>query len=139
MSGTLQPAPTATQTVSSGTAGVFPVGLGYYPQEGSRCVTAQYNWSNQAGYADDLSQLVARGVETTIQSVFVDNSSNSQGVTLTVAGTGQVICCPALSQGVFPLLFTGTPLLQIATPAPVAAVTRCYFLNVPAAPGVWHI
>jgi hypothetical protein len=126
-------------TVASGAAGVFPVSYGYYPAEGSRCVTAQYNWASQAGYAEDFSQLVARGVETTIQSAFIDNGANAQSVTLTIGGTGHVVTCPANSQGVFPLYFTGTPTCQIVTSAPIAAVTRIYFVNVPSSPSVWHV
>lgn len=139
MSGTLQAAPTATQTVASGGAGIMPIGFGYYPQEGSRCVTAQYNWLTQAGYAEDFSQLVDRGMATAIQAVYVDNSTNTQSVTFTIGGTGQVITCPASSQGIFPLFMTGQPTLQITTQAPINAVTRCYFLNVPCGGSVWHV
>jgi hypothetical protein len=120
--------------VSSGAAGVFPTSFGYYPVEGSRVVQAQYNWGSQAGFNEDLSQLVARGVETTIQSVYVDNSANPQAVTLMVSGTGQVVIVPANQQGIYPLFFTGAPSLMIFVPTVGAAnsVTRCHYLNVPA-------
>lgn len=138
MSQTLQPAGTATQTVASGTVAVSAVAFGYYPQEGSRVVSAVYNWTAQTGFAEDLSQLVARGVETTIQSVFIDNSSNPQAVTLTANGTGQVLVCPGLSQAMFPLFLTGAPGFQLTVPATTAAVTRLSLLNCPCgSAGVW--
>lgn len=139
MSATISPQQTGTQTVASGAFGAFPVSLGYYPIEGSRAVTAQYNWTAQAGFAEDLSQLVAWGIETAIQAGYVDNGSNSQSVTITIPATGQVITCPANSQGFFPLLFTGTPAFQITTPFAIAAVTRVILLNVPVNPCVWHV
>lgn len=125
--------------ISSGAAGAFPVSYGYYPHEGSRCVSAAYNWTAQASFTEDMGQLVARGVETTIQTVFIDNSGNAQSVTLTANGTGQVITCPASSQGFFPFLLTGIPGFTIATPATIAATTKCFFVNVPIAACVWHV
>lgn len=144
MSGIIQKAPTAAQTLASGTEGVFAVGYGYYPGEGSRCVTVIYDWTVLSGYAEDASQLVSKGLESTVQSVYIDNSGNTQSVTMTVQGTGQVIVCPASSQGIFPLFFTGVPSFNIITtaagvPTPIAASTRCYFLNFPISPAVWHV
>lgn len=143
MSGVIQAAPSASQTLASRTAGVFAVGYGYYPEENSRSITAQYNWAAQSGYAEDLGLAVAMGVESSIQSVFIDNSLNPQPVVITVAGTGQVVNCAPYSMGVFPLFLTGMPSFNIVTigangvPAIVAATTRCYFLNFPISPTVW--
>ena len=140
MSGSnVQGAPTASMTISAGQESVFSIGFGYYPQEGSRCVSAQYNWTAQLGYFEDLSQLVARGVETAIQAVYIDNTTCPQIVTMTIGGTGQLIVCPANSQGVFPCFFTGTPQFTLSVASASASVTRLYLLNVPAqAAGVWQ-
>lgn len=144
MSGIIQAPDSATRALSGGGEAVFNVGYGYYPQEGSRAVTTQYNWITIASYAEDGSQLVAKGVETTIQSLYVDNSGNTQGVQIIIAGTGQVINCPASSQGVFPAFFTGIPSFTISSvlagvPTPIAATTRLCLLNFPVSPAVWHI
>lgn len=139
MSATIPTNQTGTQTVASGAFGAFPVSLGYYPREGSRAITAQYNWTAQAGFSEDLSQLSAQGVETTPQACYIDNSGNSQSVTITIPATGQVITCPANSQAFFPLLFTGTPAFNITTPFVIAAVTRVIFLNIPQGAAVWHV
>jgi hypothetical protein len=134
----LQLPPSASMTVSGNTAGVFPVSFGYFPSEGSRCVSVQYDWTSRTSYAEDLSQLVARGVETTIQGVYVDNSTVAQYVTLSVAGTGQILIVPPYSQGLFPVFFTGTPSYAISVPASAASVTRLILLNVPPqSVGVW--
>jgi hypothetical protein len=131
--------------VASGAAAAFPVGFGYYPPEGSRVVSAQYNFATQLAFAEDLSQLVARGVETSIQSAYIDNSANSFNVTLTIGGTLQVLNIPPFACGIFPVFFTGTPAFSIVSAGNVnnavlgtAALTRVLLLNVPASPDLWN-
>src|SRR5271168_4809205 len=144
MSGIFQQGDTANRTLAGRSAGVFETGNGYYPQEGSRVVSAQYNWATIAAYAEDGSQLVALGVESTLQGLYIDNSANTQGVQIIIAGTGQTINCPASSQGYFLAFFSGIPSFNIATvlagvPTPIAATTRVCLLNFPVSPAVWHI
>jgi hypothetical protein len=143
MSGVVQ-TQTGSQTIASGQVPVFSIGYGYYPNEGSRCVTTMYNWTAQATYVEDVSQLQERGVLTILQSVYIDNSTNTQGVQIIVNGTGQVINCPASSQGIFPLFLPENATFSISSvlagvPTPIAATTRCYFVNCPVSPAVWHI
>lgn len=131
MSGSIQPAQTGAATISSGAAGVFPVTYGYYPEEGSRAISAIYPWSATTGYFEDLSQLQARGVETTVQSAFVDNSTCGQPVTLQVSGTNQIVIIRANAQGMVPLFFTGAGSLQVSVPAVDAGLTRIQYMNTP--------
>ena len=138
MSASIQPAPTATATIVSGAAAAFPISLGYYPQEGSRAISAQYNWTAQAAYAEDLSQLSARGMETTIQGIYVDNSLCSSPVTILIGTSGQVIICPGNAQGAFPAMFSGAQGYQISVPGVVSGVTRLMLVNVPLnSSGIW--
>jgi hypothetical protein len=146
MSGTFQPMSPGSQTIASGNYGVMPISFGYYPIEGSRCVTVQYNWSTQNSYTEDLSTaLESHGIVTSIQSVYIDNSQNLESVVITVQTTGQVIICPPTSQGIFPLLFSGAAgfTIQSSVTGLSAAlqplqVTRLYLFNVPAnSSGVW--
>ena len=136
MSGVQNP-PTASMTVASGAAGVFPVSFGLYPQEGSRALSVQYDWTARRSYTEDLSQLQARGMETTIQTLYFDNSTVSAYVTLNVAGTVQVLILPPTAQGILPVFFA-TPTFSISVPATLAGVTRLILLNVPTqAIGTW--
>lgn len=122
---------TGTLNLNNKGAGPFPVSFGYYPEEGSRAITLQYNWQEQDLYVEDLNQLVTMGVETSIQSAFVDNSRNLYMVLIQVQGSGQVIVVPPNSQGIIPMLFTGTPSMQISSPTPSNGVTGITLLNVP--------
>jgi hypothetical protein len=142
MSGSQLPLSSGTLSFAGNNGAVFPIGFGYYPPEGSRAVNLQYAWASSASptpqsYNEDLSQAVARGIETSIQSVYIDNSSSSNIVTIVVAGTNQVIVCQPGYQGLSPIFFTGTPYYSITCSAPMGiaviaiGVTRVTFLNVP--------
>src|SRR5271165_3728542 len=139
MSGSLVGLQSGTLNVASGAAGVFPIGFGYYPVEGSRAITLQYSWTTNTGFNEDLSQLVAKGIETTIQGAWIDNSSNGVAVTLFIPALNQLINVPAYSQGIFPVFFTGTPGFQISVGAIFSGgVTRVTLINTPPqASGIW--
>jgi hypothetical protein len=140
MSASLQPLQLASQTVSGTAVAAMPTGCGYYPAEGSRVVNAIYNWASQAGYGEDLSQLVTLGLESSIQAVYIDNTENLNTVQLIVATSGQIISCPAYSQGIFPIFFSGTPFLQIVSlKSNATQCTRVSYLNFPVqTSGVWQ-
>jgi hypothetical protein len=151
MSGTVQAPDTATNRISSGGIQVSPVGIGYYPNEGSRSVSAIYNWTANTAYNEDLSGLQAAGMETTIQSIWVDNTANGAAVTLVVNGTGQRIVVPAYAMGCFPFFVSGAGGFSISSPIttvlssaegfdiPYTPVTRVVLLNVPCnTAGVWY-
>lgn len=144
MSGIVQ-TDTATRTVASGSAAVFPLAYSAWPQEGTRGIAMQYNFTSQASFTEDLSQVVAKGESVPLQTAYVDNSGNSQGVQFIIPGLGQVINVPANSQAILPFLFNPDgPAFSITTlaagvPTPIAATTRVILLNVPVSPCVWHV
>lgn len=124
-----------SSTIASGQAPVAPIACGLYPDEGSRCVSLQFDWRTRASYTDDLSQLMARGLLTTVQTAVVDNTGNAQSVSLTCFDTGQTIVCPAYAMGYFPIFVTGG-LIIVSTDRPVVATTRVELVNVPIGPAV---
>lgn len=144
MSGVIQ-TQSATQTIASGGAAVFPSSYSAWPQEGTRLVAAQYNFTSQASFTEDLSQLVSKGDAAPLQTLYVDNSGNTQGVQFVIPGAGQVINVPASSQAILPAFFNPNgPAYSITTlaagvPTPIAATTRVIIINVPVSPCVWHI
>jgi hypothetical protein len=88
----------------------------------------------------NLLQQYQTGQFTTIQAVWIDNSTVPTSVTLREIETGQTITCPAFSQGMYPIfsgvapVFTASLNLQ---PDPNYAVsigactTRIVFINTP--------
>jgi hypothetical protein len=137
MSGTQQNAGTGSQTLASGTASITPIGYGYSPPEGSRALYTQYNWASAPSFYEDGSQVVAKGLETCIQGVFIDNSTVAMPVTIYI-NPHQSLICPAYSQGVFPVFFSGNPQYEISVPNTLAiGTTRLTWLNIPVSPCVW--
>ena len=142
MSGTLAPINTSTLQIGNGaTAG--PTSFGYYPGEGSRVASTQYNFSTSLHFYEDLQNLKAYGVETAIQSIWVDNSNNPQPVTIVIAGSNQQIVVPNNSQGIFPAFFSDNAAFYISCSSYVTgstAITKCCLLNIPAnTAGTWNV
>lgn len=137
MSGSIVP-DSGSRTVAGGNFAVEPVAFGYYPAEGSRIAATQYSWSAQTSYTEDLSRVVQNGMETTAQSVFLDNSGNPNSANFYVPQTGQLIVVGAGKQGLYPVFFTGLPTFIISTSAMVTgAITRLCILNVPGSTDTW--
>ena len=139
MSGTQQNAGTGSQTLASGTASIAPIGYGYSPPEGSRALYTQYNWASAPSFYEDGSQVVAKGLETCIQGVFIDNSTVALPVTIYI-NPHQTLICPAYSQAVFPVFFSGNPQYEISvTNVLPVGTTRLTWLNIPVSPCVWPV
>lgn len=129
----------STITAGSITPWVTPITMGYLPREGTREANSQYNWANQSSYTDDLTQLQSVAGLSTIQGVLIHNRGNAQSVTLTVAGTGQSLTCPARSEATFPLIMGMTaPQITITVNGASTATTRCNWLNYPVSATVWN-
>lgn len=82
----------------------------------------------------DLTNQQAQGVIDQIQSVYVDNSGNGAALSIT-STTGQVIICPAESQGWFPVLSSNPPVFQFASGG--GTDVPLFFTNVPMPVGTW--
>ena len=141
MSGTTAPVNTVTRQVGNG-ATVGPTSFGFYPAEGSRVASVQYNWSSASAYYEDLSTLKSLGIQTTIQSIWVDNSANQSAVTIVIAGCNQSIVVPSNSQGIFPAFFGDNAGVYISVSAHSGfsniSTTKICLLNIPAnTAGIW--
>ena len=84
----------------------------------------------------DLNQLKNQGFSI-IQTVFIDNSLNSDKLILTVNQTNQVIKCPAYTQGYFPILATNNPKFKLTGLNVIPAKIKLYFLNFILSQGEW--
>ena len=129
MSGTIQP-PIQTGTLQINSGNAIPVTNGYYPPEGSRVCSTSYNFTTQATYFEDLSKLLIYGIETTVQSIWIDNSANLYPVTIFVGGSQQQIVLNANSQGIFPLFANANGMIWLQSSGG-SGLTNICLLNVP--------
>jgi len=123
-------------TISNGQAKSLPITIGLYPDEGTRSLTCNYDWTGTGTqYAEDGSSLVALGMETTPQAAWIDNSACPYPVQMVVNGTLQSVVIPPYSQGIVPLTFTGIPGYSVnlgGSAGSSAGHTAVTLLNVPA-------
>jgi hypothetical protein len=134
---------TGTLQINNGGITDLPVSFGYYPPEGSRIASTQYNFATQLQYYEDLSLLKALGMLTGVQSLWVDNSLNPEPVSIIVQGSNQYIQVPAQFQGIVPAFFSDGPGFYVSVPSYSAGTTSIFkmiMLNVPpAAAGLWGV
>jgi hypothetical protein len=128
----------ATAIPPAASPGYFanPVFNALVPKEGPKVVPVLLNYS-QFGFGSnsfnvDFRDLIEGGQIYCIQSVFIDNWNNATEVDVTVQGTGQVVRCPANSQGVFPVFAQKVARFTVSSTATADVPT--FWLNVPVAP-----
>jgi hypothetical protein len=127
----------------------FPVQIGTLPREGSKAIIVSLNWiSAPTGgivptFQVNLLQQFQTGQFSSVQSVYVDNSSVPYSVTLVCNESGQTLQIPPFSQGTFPLLAETAPsfsasMRAFANPSYGTKILNCttdlYFLNTPQKP-----
>lgn len=107
------------------------------PAEGPRAVPISVDFSVAGGspYSLDYSNQQA-GKFSQLQALYIDNAGNGSAVSVTINGVGQVITCPANSQGYFPVLCMNPIKLEFASNGNVAV--PIILLNFPVAPAVWN-
>lgn len=114
-----------------------PIDIGKVPREGALSVQGKYDFSaGVQSYVTDLTAIKQLGKISCIQSVFIDNSVNTQPVVLSVSGTNQSISVPANFQGVFPVIVSGQAVFTIASAG--NGVANIYFCNVQQAAFMWQ-
>lgn len=84
----------------------------------------------------DLLRHQERGRLKFTQSVYIDNSNNFSGLTLTFVGTGQVIIAPPLTQGDYPIKI-GTGPIRFSAVAAIGQKVSLIFSNMPAQGYLW--
>lgn len=114
-----------------------PIDNGRVPKEGPRSISITYDFSaGVQSYQTDMTSVKQLGKITALQSVFIDNSVNTQPIVLTVAGTNQSISVPANYQGVFPLFVGGQALFTVTSTGNKQATIQ--YCNVEQSASLWQ-
>jgi len=135
---------------------LVPVSLDTLPlsnREGSKCAYFNISWAAiLAQYSNppfvtaklNLLQQFQTGNFTTVQAVYIDNSTCAAAVLVTCDQTGQNITLNAFSQGMFPIVCNYSPSFTIQALFPYSngviqystCTTKFFFLNTPQKPFV---
>jgi hypothetical protein len=91
---------------------------GSYPSQGNRELYVNLNFTNVASITSDLFQEMEKGKIESIQSVFVDNSTNPNPLTIVFNQLYTLVVQP-FKQGIFPVIAQGKVAYVATTPAGV--------------------
>jgi hypothetical protein len=105
------------------------------PPEGPRVVAVACDFSQFQSFNIDFTLAMAQARITAVQTISLDNSANSDPVTIKVDGTAQSITAPARSQGVYAVISTNRPKFLVTSAGSVPLTLL--FLNVPLPTDVW--
>lgn len=108
-----------------------PVGIynGPIPKEGPKSIPVQANFALVASYVIDFTLIYNQGFISELQAVWIDNSSNTQAVTLTNLSSNQSIVVAAGRQGIYPVLSPNPP--RFSATSSGNGTVQFQFLNVP--------
>jgi hypothetical protein len=102
---------------------------GLMPAEGPKCIPQSFDFSVQASYAVDLSQAQGESILDFVQSAFIDNSLNSETVSVLVVGSGQNVKIPAGGAGWMTLFCPNPPRFTVSSAG--AGVVKIAWSNIP--------
>ena len=106
------------------------------PCEGAKAVPVSLDFSMNAAYQLNYSNLQQRGFISFVQTIFVDNSQANAGtITITIGGSNQVIVIRPNTQGYYPILMGNVVTITFSSTGSNKA--QFFLLNVPVAPGQW--
>ena len=116
----------------------FGVFDGLMPKQGPKAlpVTIPFSGALTSGTID-LTQQQQSNVISFVQTIYVDNSSNPQPLTWTTGLPGQIMKCPAYSEGYFPVIACNPPVFNFNSTGGVPV--QVIFLNIEIDCMVWTI
>lgn len=107
------------------------------PKEGPKSIPQRIDFTTNVSWSIDFSNLTANETITMIQTLFIDNSNNSDSLSVVFEGTQQTLICPPLAQGYFPILTQNWPKCVVSTSGGVVILIE--FINIPIPPSVWYV
>jgi len=125
---------------------ILPINQDTIPKEGSKGLPLSVSWPSQRiandgtmVYSINLLQQFQTGQFTSIQAVWIDNTTNAFAVQLIALETGEIVRCPAFAQGMFPLATSVAPVFnlvnlianQTGLAVNLPGSTRLIFFNTP--------
>lgn len=104
-------------------------------KEGPRTIPLILDFTANASYIIDISQLEQSGKMSMVQTMYIDLSGTDLALLITVRGTGQQIKAKGRTQGYYALLAPNPTSLTASQPGGVAVPIQ--LINVPIVGSVW--
>lgn len=120
--------------VNQNTLSALPSWNNKLPPEGPRFIPLNFDFSVATSWTVDLMQLQQQGKISTLQAFYVDNSSNTAAVTITMGLGGQIITVPTGAQGYVTCLVNNVPKFTVSSTGSTANI---FALNFPVTNAIW--
>jgi len=114
---------------------VFPSFNNKTPKEGPRYIPMTFDFTEADTWDVDLMQIQQQGKISTLQAFYVDNSVNTEELTITMGLGGQVIKVQPGYQGYMTALVNNVPKFSVSSPGGVSAIV--FALNFPVVNDLW--
>lgn len=109
--------------------------LGAAPAEGPMVVPVPIDFTAQTSYILDITYIQQQARISMLQTLYIDNSANTQPLYLILSTTNQTVKIPANSEAYMPLVFSNKLAVTLATTG--ALVVYVAALNVAMNAAVW--
>jgi hypothetical protein len=106
------------------------------PNEGPKAIPLLLNFVTVASYSLDLTYIQESGQISMVQTLFIDASTATAALVVTVNGTNQKIVAAAGTQGYYPVLCPNPPKFTFANTSG-ADVIPVFLINAPISGVVW--
>jgi hypothetical protein len=120
--------------VNQNTLSALPSWNNKLPPEGPRFIPLSFAFTVATEWSVDLMQLQQQGKISTLQAFYIDNSTNTAPVTITMGLGGQVITLAAGQQAYMTCLINNVPKFTVSSTGSGANV---FALNFPVTNAVW--
>lgn len=112
------------------------------PDEGPKAIPVRLDFTPSSPatltYVLDLELIWSQAKISMIQTIFIDNSQNSNALSVTVNGTGQIIVAAANTQGYYAVLCPNPPKLSFSSASSSVALV-VFLINIPISGVVWSV
>jgi hypothetical protein len=106
------------------------------PNEGPKAIPLLLNFVTVASYSLDLTYIQESGQISMVQTLFIDASTATADLVVTVNGTNQKIVAAAGTQGYYPVLCPNPPKFAFVNTSG-ADVIPVFLINAPISGVVW--
>jgi hypothetical protein len=128
-----------TPALSSNPYLPFDIQNSRIPMGGPKAIPIPISFATVAAWLLDLSNTQQLGHIEYVQTLFIDNSANTNALTIQTDASNQTVVIPPKSQAFMPVLQPNPPKLTISTPAVASLVVTVFALNFPVSPHVWAV
>lgn len=116
----------------------FPAFNNKIPSEGPRYIPMTFAFDTYSTWEVDMTIIQQQGKISTLQAFYIDNSANTNALSITMGLGAQTIDVPAGAQGYVTVLVNNVPKFSVTSIQAAGQVANVFALNFPVTNAVWE-